>query len=314
MVSIEKFHLDLPTAAKICKKFNLDKPFEVNRFEKGMVNDVFVVDKKYVIKVKTGQTRIPRFQKESAVYGLLTEHHISSLKVFGYDGTKKLIPYSYFIMEYVPGKSLGDEWNKLKLNKKKAMLEKIGNLMAKIHSICFNEFGDRFEGNSFRGESAYNKYLHENVNAIAQKLRDSGALSNVKINKMERFFKSSKLFNVKVFPSLVHGNFIFDNMLIQKEEIKAVVDWEWAKAAHHEEEVATFLYRVLKMDNQLVKSFRKGYEKMFPLDSDFEERLYAYVLLYYLNVLPIVSTWSHRPDKQKEYVDETEKLFKRVIK
>ena len=112
---------------------------------------------------------------------------------------------------------------------------------------------------------------------------------------------------------MLHGNFNYDNLLIDNELIKGIVDWEWAKSMHNEEEVGIFIYRVLKENEELVNVFRKGYEKILKLDKGFNIRYKAYNLLYYLRVLPDVPKWTHRPDKQKEYYEEVENLFNQVI-
>ena len=68
------------------------------------------------------------------------------------------------------------------------------------------------------------------------------------------------------------------------------------------------------MDENRKRVFLEGYESVLKLDKNFENRLYAYVLLYYLKVLPEVPKWTHRPDKQQEYIQETDKLIGKVLK
>ena len=139
-------------------------------------------------------------------------------------------------------------------------------------------------------------------------------MEDQEINRIKEFFLNNPLFKINPSASLIHGNFIPNNVLVANDRIKAVIDWEWCRSGHNEEEIATFLYRNLKLDKDSVKSFRKGYEKIIQLSPEFGERLYAYNLLYYLRVLPEVSKWDHRPDKQEEYRTETKKLLKKLIK
>lgn len=313
MVSIRKFDLSLKDARKICEKYRLDPPSKVNRLEKGMVNDVFSLDKKYVIKIKTGNPEIPRFRKEKEIYDLLRKNNLPVPKIYAYDNSKNIIPYTFILMDRIYGENLGDLWKGLSDSDKDNMLVNLGKLLAQIHSVRFSQFGEEYANRQFIGPRSYKEYFGSYLDEIVEKLRKSGVLSEKKITKLANFYHSP-LFDLKIPASLTHGNFIYDNIIVEDEKINAIVDWEWARATHNEDELATVLYRVLKMDKNAIQQFRSGYESVIKLDDGFETRLYAYVLLYYLKVLPYVPEWKHRPDKQKEYYKEIEKLIKKVIK
>ena len=307
------FSLNLGDAKRICKKFDLSIPKKVIRLEEGMINDVFSIDGRYVIKINTGNPNIPKLKKEEVIYKLLL-NKVPVPKVYGFDQSKKILPYSYIIMQHVGGYSLESRYNALPKEEKQVLLVKLGELLASIHSIKFDQFGEILSNKGFRGESDYNDYLKNYVNSICQKIKESNELEDLKIDRIKQYFLNNNLFDIKPRPSLLHGNFIPGNFIVSNSSIKAIVDWEWCRSGHNEEEIATFLYRNLKMDKDSVKSFRQGYERIIQLSQEFEERLYAYNLLYYIRVLPEVHKWNHRLDKQKEYRNETKKLLKRVIK
>ena len=133
------------------------------------------------------------------------------------------------------------------------------------------------------------------------------------LKKIQKYFEENKYFNITPKASLLHGNFNYDNLLVENGIIHGIVDWEWAKSMHNEEEAGTFFYRILKEDKEFISSFKKGYEKYIKLNKGFNQRYKAYNLLYYLKVLPDVKKWVHRPDKQKEYYEEVNKLYHEVI-
>ena len=278
-----------------------------------MVNDVFSLDEKYVIKIKTGNPEIPRFRKEKEIYDLLRKNSFPVPKTYVYDDSKNVIPYTFILMDHVYGENLGDSWKGLSGSDKDSMLVNLGKLLAQIHSIHFSQFGEEYVNKQFVGHKSYKKYFSSYTGGIVEKLKKSRVLSEKKITKLTNFYHSP-LFDLKIPASLTHGNFSYNNIIVEGEEINAIVDWEWAKATHNEDELATVLYRTLKMDKNAVQQFRSGYESVIKLDEGFEKRLYAYVLLYYLRVLPHVPEWKHMPDKQKEYYEETEKLIKKAIK
>jgi len=313
MPSIRKFDLNLDEAKNICQKYSLEMPLEVTRLEEGMINDVFSLDKKYVVKANTGHPNLAKLKKESEVYKLLAQNNIAVPHVYGYDDSKELIKYSYIIMEHINGVSLGSIWNTLSKEQKLNWLPKIGRLLAQIHDIHFAEFGDEFSNGQFVGTKNYRKYIDQYVKNIAKELEKSKVLDKKKIEQLENYFEKSNLFDININASLIHFNFIFDNIIVDGDDIKAIVDWEWARSGHNEQELAMFIYRTLKQNIDFTKAFRKGYEEIMKIDDNFENRLYAYNLLYFLKVFPDVSKWVHRPDKQKEYTQEVEKLFKEVI-
>lgn len=73
---------------------------------------------------------------------------------------------------------------------------------------------------------SYQDYLKKYVNSTCQKIRESNELQNQEINSIEKFFLTSHLFKINPLASLLHGNFIPDNILVDVGEIKAVIDWE----------------------------------------------------------------------------------------
>jgi len=313
MASIRKFDLTLSQAKAICKKQNLEEPSQIKRFEKGMINDVFLLNDKYVIKINTGHPKLPKLKKEKEIYELLAKTNVPVPKVYAYDSSKEIMEFSYIIMEKIKGNSLNDIWNSMGKNSKLEELSKIGEVLAKIHSINFDNFGEDLSDGKFKGPQTYKEFMQKYVKNILQKVKESKTLEESKIKRIQKYFDENKDFDITPKASLLHGNFNYDNLLIDDGIIKGIVDWEWAKSMHNEEEVGIFIYRVIKEDKEFTDSFRKGYEKILKLDRGFNTRYKAYNLLYYLRVLPDVPKWTHRPDKQKEYYDEVENLYNKVV-
>ena len=84
------FNLDLENARKICERFNLSEPKKVERMEEWMINDVFSIDRRYVVKINTGHPKIPKLKKEEKIYNKLTGK-IPVPKIYGYDSSKKIL-------------------------------------------------------------------------------------------------------------------------------------------------------------------------------------------------------------------------------
>lgn len=112
------FNISLKDVSKICKKFDLSKPKKVIRLEEGMINDVFSIDEKYVIKINTSHPKISKLRKEKEIYERLLGE-IPIPKIYGYDSSKEVLLYSYIIMQHVKGFSLGFVYNNLSKEQRK---------------------------------------------------------------------------------------------------------------------------------------------------------------------------------------------------
>ena len=313
-MSLSNFNLQLHQAIEICRKHGLDSPSKITRFSKGMINDVFSLDDKYVIKIETGELQTPRTHKEKAILDMLWKEGIACPQTYAVDDSKEVIPYSFILMEHVPGATLSEVMPTLRTERKNDLLQKIGRTLGKIHSIQFSCFGDFFSEGTFCGQTQYANYMTERITALETALLQSRVLPETTIKDVARYFRHVDASNQPIKGSLIHGNFVPDNILIHQGDVRAVVDLEFAHAGRSDEEVAIFLYRTLQMDPDACKHFLAGYKAVHSLDSEFKKKVYAYNLLYYLKVLPSVPQWTHRPDKQKEYVDQTKELIARVLK
>ena len=231
---MRNFELSLENAKRICEKFNLPTPIQVVRLEEGMINDVFSIDKKYVIKINTGHPNVPKLKKEVDIYKLLSGK-VAVPKVYGFDDSKKVLSYSYIIMQHVEGSSLGFKYATLSEIEKKEWLAKLGELLASIHSIEFDKFGETFSNEEFQGDSNYKDFIKKYIENICVKIEDSRELDKQEIDKVRSYFSTNPLFNINPKASLLHGNFIQDSILVLDNDIKAVVDWEWCRSGHNEE-------------------------------------------------------------------------------
>ncbi|HLD05503.1 MAG TPA: aminoglycoside phosphotransferase family protein [Candidatus Nanoarchaeia archaeon] len=308
MPSKIRFELSLQAAQEICHKYNLEEPKEVVRVEKGMTNDVFSLNDKYMVKIATFYADLVDLSKEQAVYGWLKEAKVPCPKVLGLDRSKQILPYCYLVLEKVRGLPLDDCWPSLSAESRANLITEIGNILAKIHSIQFPVFGECLWGGGFVGPLGYKEFLQRDVKIILDKIAKENLLSTDLQQKISVFFSRTTLFDLNVRGSLTHLGYNFSDFIVEGGKVTGVIDWEWARSAHHEEDLALFFYRMLHMDPGLISKFREAYEKTHKLDKAFEKRLLVYNFLYYLRGLYHTLCWSHRPDKQREYLREVEKL------
>ena len=139
------------------------------------------------------------------------------------------------------------------------------------------------------------------------------------VKRIENYYQTSEVFSGVAAPSLLHGNYVFGNIIVSEGHINGVIDWEWVKFGHSEEELANVLYRgpgpasaMGVLNEGLLLKFKEGYSSQRPISEEFDKRYLPYALLYFLKVLPDVPKWTHKPEKQKEYLDEVESLIRQV--
>ena len=315
-IEYQKFNLEKKDAEEILARAGLGEVETISRCEEGMINDVYSINGAYVLKVNSAHPLMPKLDREAAVYRAVGAYNIPVPKLYVNETNKDLLGYPYILLEQLPGKSLKKEWKELSQTQKEEMMLTLGQLLGTIHTIGPEQIS--LDDQSFNGS------LRENIDTriikIGADLRSSKVLDALMIDRIERYYRESNAFESNdVSPSLLHGNYVFGNIMISDGDVQGIVDWEWARLGYSEEELANVLYRgpgptstMGIMDTGLLQKFREGYESAQPLSKEFEERYLPYALLYYLSILPSAPQWTHKPEKQKEYFDETHSLIEQI--
>jgi aminoglycoside phosphotransferase (APT) family kinase protein len=311
-----KFSLEKAAAQKVFDKFSLGAVESISRFEQGMINDVYSINGQYVLKVNFAHPELPKLTREAAIYTALPQYGIPVPKLYAHEESKDLLGYPYILMGQLPGGPIKETWRSLDEEQKAKTIFELGRLLGSIHNIRPDQVS--LDEQDFSGN------LREDINSriakIGEELRSSKVLDEQTISRIENYYQESGIFNNnEVAASLLHGNYVFGNIITSDQHVQGIIDWEWAKFGHDEEELANVLYRgpgpssvMGSMSKDLLENFKKGYVSVHPLSTEFEERYLPYALLYFLKVLPSVPQWTHRPDKQKEYMDETNSLIKQI--
>ena len=311
----KRYTLDIDTANGILIRVGLSPIQTIRRLSGGIVNDIFSLDDRLVIKIFSGSSDIrKRNEKEKQVYEILKAKPVSIAQIYMADSSHTVLPHDYIVMDYVAGESLEVSWPELSFIEKKVYLGVLGTQLAHVHLVHPRTFGDTLYPLDSQNGDPFTVYFGKTVDMIVLKLRNSGILEESRIQRLEEYFHTTPLFKINPQPSLIHFNFGFTNVLAKNGDVRAIVDWEWARSGHREEDVSTFLYRELHMDSVQTEAFLGTYEKIYPLDAGFSDRVLAYNLLYYVRVLPYMYQRNIPKEKLDEYISETQKLFDIVIR
>lgn len=309
-----QFELSIETANALLQEAGLPPARSVKRINGGVVNDTFSIDDRYVIKIFSGYSEIiGRAGNEERAYRLAKEAEIPVPEVYFSDDVRKVIPYEYLITEFIQGVSLKTIWEDLSPEEKKSYLKDLGAIAGKLHRVRLPDFGDQIEGGIFERTSSFQFYFQQRVTDMAGKLRTFKTLPKEKISAIEKYFQTAPIFQITPLPSLVHRNFVFNNILAKDGVVQGIIDWEWSCAGHSEEDLSSFFYRGLKMNKEHISIFLDSYSAFHSVDAGFNDRIWAYNLLYYIWVLPYAFSIRFTSQKQAEYLEQTEKLFDLVV-
>lgn len=318
----QKFNLEQTQAQKIFDKFGLGIVETISRFAGGMVNDVYSINDQYVLKINSTQFDMPKMLKEAVIYQTLSKYNIPVPKFYGHEEKNEILEYPYILMSQLPGLSLKEIWKDLNDSQKEKLMFESGHLLASIHNISpdqlsLNEITTMEE--KFTGHIG--KDINSRITKIAKELRIKKVIDEQLINRIENHYLNNPIFDDITQTTLLHGNYVFGNIIISENNIQGVIDWEWAKFGNSEEELANIFYRgpgpasaVGAISSDLLEKFKHGYLSGRHLASseNFEKRYLSYALLYFLKILPSVPDWTHKPEKQKEYFDEVNSLIKQI--
>jgi len=162
------------------------------------------------------------------------------------------------LMEFLPGEIATES-----LTKKSAF--EMGFLLAKLHSFPCDYYGDIAENTALSpalesGLFVLRGYFEEAFNECRDHLREP------LFNKIKKYVKES-INGIKKLsgPCICHRDFKPGNVIVFKDEIMGLIDWEIARFSFAEEDFATMEYLVWKENSETKASFFKGYESIRPL-------------------------------------------------
>lgn len=309
----QTFNLEIESAQEVLDRFDLGNVEEISRFEHGMINDVYSINGEYVLKVNSAHPDLPKLANEAAVFKTLSNSSIPVPKLYGHDNSGKLLGHPYVLMGQIQGATLKDIWGNLDEEQKMTMAFETGKYLGTIHGVGPEQV--QIENVEF--ESNLKSSIGSRIKEMGARLRSSQVLDKQVVKRIETYFQESSSFDTEIKPSLLHGNYVFANIIVADNEIKGIIDWEWVSFGHSEEELAVTLFRGPSgitggMDENMLASFKDGYTSAHQVSDKFDERYLPYALLYFLKVLPDTPKWTHRPDKQKEYIDATNNLINQI--
>jgi len=189
-------------------------------FDKGITNDVFVVDlpeSKIIVRISP-ENNVDQFKKEEWEMGLASQLHIPTPKVIDVGIINNVV---YMVEEYVDGTHGTDYSNSTHV------WTVLGQYAKTIHSMQVKGFGDHMAspGEFDSNRKDFREYVKYNIDRLnaGDKLLQMGILTSRISEKIRTLFEN--LQKEKLEFGLNHGDLSLNNVIVDKNGKVYLLDW-----------------------------------------------------------------------------------------
>lgn len=256
------------TETEIKKIFSRHCPGEIVSYKAltgGTFNSVYKIEtdqkKAYIIKIAPDNDMdVLTYEKDIISSELrffeLTEkaETVRFPKIYGYN-TDESYPYKYIIMEFIEGEML----NKAKLSseERSAVMHKLGQAMAEIHSLSIESGFGYMQQPPF--ESFKTAYRSMTENVIKDGLKVTGSLPYLKRIRAT-IEKHADEFDVIDKSTLVHFDLWPGNLIVKDGELYSIIDCERCMIGDPMGELISLDY-MAPIEKAVPKELIKGYNE-----------------------------------------------------
>lgn len=272
--------------------------------EGGFAHDTFFIDfeeESFVLKInglshlveKQNKDWNARFETEPYALDLIRQKSdIPAPQYVARDTSKSAIPEYYHILQSMDGYTPAESSPKpafrdLGEKKKRRVLHQVGENIAKLHQIQFENFGElRVENKELTTEKAdsWSELFQEMISFWIDQV-EGGKFDNLLPEIRDAVENNLDLIENIETPVLVHREIDTKNILIEEGKLSAILDWEACIAGHNEFDLVTTEGRMIAHSfntDSIWEKYRKelynGYENIESLETGWEERRQLYLL------------------------------------
>jgi aminoglycoside phosphotransferase (APT) family kinase protein/deoxycytidylate deaminase len=225
-----------------------------------------------------------RFIAETQAIDLLTHQSEVPVPQIIRASTETNHPNQYYaVMRYLPGCRLQENLHLLSELQSRRIGEQLGQYLAQIHSIKCQGYGELSDSETqgLVSEMLYTKGIFDH---LLYEAKQTAILGQDEIAWLENEFQKKVFLLDEIVPSLIHGDMIDANILIQDsgEAISGILDFEHSKAWSAEVDFTKILLRFRENPN-IIKHLLETYFIFFGrTDQASIDRFYARLELFQL--------------------------------
>jgi fructosamine-3-kinase len=273
----------------------------------------------YFLKIYDNKREAKTGYKLSNLYPLLLKNDIPVPEVVKFDDSLKLFKHPYLIITEIGGEMLCEVIDVMSNEDKIAFYYEFGKLIAKIHSITFEKFGETLDGKTVgiypeaNNKGPFDSWKDTNREMIDYRLSifEDSYFEDL-IKPIRSWFKKNRaLMDYGIVPRLLHDDLNQKNVFLENHKISGIIDFDNAFIGHNEEELMRTETANFSDEEDLRKSFFKGYTEIIKLDDNYEQRREYYRLVRLLvHVDCIVEYGESYGDVKKEERLAREKILR----
>lgn len=203
------------------------------------------------------------FHTEAAVCGSMHAATVPVVRMDRTDTTRRIVPFDFEVMEYVPEPSLYDHSKQGTINH--TMIRNFGRTMADLHTIMTDGYGPILPAEDSAGvarkgiHARWYTYLTRKLSDHLVACRDAGAISVNDVKTVMEIIADSEAVLESVPSVLLHGDPAHHNVFAGRDGvITGIIDWEDALCGDPAHDVAYYATGMFEMDDWL-DAFLEGY-------------------------------------------------------
>ena len=265
----------------------------VYRPESGLSASVFVLETvqgRFILKVSQDLADDWKPAKERIVYRLLRRQGVPAPNLLLADCSRRCVPFAYTLCERLPGMTLSSAYSGLSDAGKRGIYRQLGDLLGRMHSLTFAQFGDvaEREGEVAAGPApelaeastsgelgpfATWREMHREI--VRGRL---AFLSRTEFHDLTGpitawLNKRDGLLEYAITPRLLHMDLHRSNILVAGGKITGVIDVEEAIIGHNEYDLMrTELAHFADGEDAWREPFLGGYTARIALDAEYQRR------------------------------------------
>jgi Ser/Thr protein kinase RdoA (MazF antagonist) len=269
---------------------------KAKKIAKGYSHEIYEVEtgsypRSVIVRFSNNKEPECGLKKEIRVHKILQKLGIPVPRVILHDESKKRVPFEFVILSKLEGMDLDKILKKLSRKEQEEIMEKVGELLGRIHTIKFNKLGFILP-KGIKEKAAFSLKL-EGKQAImepgiktvlAEFLEDLGTLASFDVINPKFLLKLSEyLLENKNFariyekPTLNHGDFYDQNIKVKKIDgkwqITGLIDFELAASRMKEYDFIKLKRNGFLESGYLKDALLQGYKKFQTLDNDFDKKV-----------------------------------------
>ncbi len=211
-----------PLIRAICRAEGLDAR-EIHPLSGGQVNQVFLVDGQYVLRIGGREDAFERLERETGLLRRLAgQVPVPRVLAAGQHEGR-----AYQIQQFVPGQKLYRVWKDLPPGEQETIVAELVEAMKVIHHLPAPSFGyDRPDQPLY---DSWAEFLSAKFNHTREEIQALGIRMVPGVLELAgAYFEEHQHVLESGHPALVHGDLTLVNILVERGHVTAILDFEYS--------------------------------------------------------------------------------------